>query len=151
MTRRQGVVVTAGLLLLAAVLLFVLVLRLSSKPGAKTSLSTSTFRVGRADNLAKPIAKDGPLLFQDLLNKQRDVFLQHLGPDAKTGWSAFLAHPENESRRCQIVWRKATHDFRDPCSQHVYPADGSGLPHYTVTVDSKDVVTLDLRSPPAAP
>ncbi|HZQ85394.1 MAG TPA: hypothetical protein VFA83_11175 [Acidimicrobiales bacterium] len=151
MTRRQGIVVTAALLLLAAVLLFVFVLQLSSKPGAKTTLSTSTFKVGHADALAKPIAKDGPLLFQDLLNKKRDVYVQHLGGDAKTGWSAFLAHPEKESRHCQIVWRKATRDFRDPCSKQVYPADGTGLPHYKVTVDPKGDLTLDLRSSTAGP
>jgi hypothetical protein len=151
MTRRQGIVVTAALALAAAVLLLVFVLRLSAKPGAKTNLSTSTFKIPRADRFAKEIEKGGPLLFQDLLNKSRDIFVQHLGADTKAGWSAFLAHPEAESRKCQLVWRQKSHDFRDPCGPQLYPADGAGLPHYQVTVAPNGDVTIDLNVRAAGP
>jgi len=151
MTRRQAIVVTAGLALLAAVLLLVFVLRLSTKPGAKVNLSTSTFKIPHADRFTDEIDKHGPLLFQDLLNKSRDIFVQHTGADPKTGWSAFLAHPETEARKCQVVWRRKTHDFRDPCSKQLYPADGAGLPHYKVTVDPKNELTVDLNVPAAGP
>jgi len=151
MTRRQGIVVTAALSVAAAVLLLVFVLRLSTKPGAKVNLSTSTFKISRADRFAKDIAKDGPLLFQDLLNKSRDIYVQHIGADTKTGWSAFLAHPEAEARTCQVVWRQKSHDFRDPCSQQLYPADGAGLPHYKVTVAPTGDLTIDLNVRAAGP
>lgn len=151
MTRRQAIVVTSALSVLAAVLLLIFVLRLSSKPGAKNNLSTSTFKIPRADRFAPEIKKAGPLLFQDLLGKSRDIFVQHTGTDAKAGWSAFLAHPEGEARTCQLVWRQKTHDFRDPCSKHVYPADGAGLPHYKVTVATSGDVTIDLNAPAASP
>ena len=151
MTRRQGVVVTAALFLVAAVLLLVFVLRLSTKPGAKNNLSTSTFKIPHADRFANEIAKGGPLLFQDLLGKSRDIFVQHAGADAKAGWSAFLAHPKAEPRKCQLVWRQKTHDFRDPCSKQLYPADGAGLPHYKVTVAPNGDVTIDLNAPAAGP
>jgi hypothetical protein len=149
MTRRQTIVVTAALSLLAAVLLLVFVLRLSSKPGAKVNLSTSTFKIPRAERFTKEIDKAGPLLFQDLLNKSRDIYVQHIGADAKTGWSAFLAHPAAESRRCQVVWRQKSRDFRDPCTKQLYPAGGAGLPHYKVTVDPNGDLTIDLNVPAA--
>ena len=151
MTRGRAIIVTTALLVAAAVLLLVFVLRLSSKPGAKNNLSTSTFEVGNAERFAKPIAKDGPLLFQDLLDKDRDIYVQHLGADPKTGWSAFESHPRNQPRTCQLTWRKTTHDFRDPCSKQLYPADGAGLVHYKTTVEPDGVVMVDLRSPVATP
>ncbi|MBV8691512.1 MAG: hypothetical protein JOZ37_13100 [Actinobacteria bacterium] len=151
MTRRQGIVVTAALLLAAAVLLFVFALRLTSKPGTKVHLGESTFKIRRADRFADEIAKHGPLLFQDLLNKSRDIYVQHQGRDDKAGWSAFLAHPENERRTCQIVWRQKSHDFRDPCSKQIYPGDGAGLPHYKVTVADNGDLTVDLNAPAAGP
>jgi hypothetical protein len=151
MTRRQAVVVTSGLLVVAAVLLVVFVLQLSSKPNAKVNLGTSTFKVGNAERFAKPIARDGPLLFQDLLNKSRDIYVQHIGSDPKTGWIAFESHANSEPRTCQLRWRRSTHDFLDPCSKEVVPADGAGLVHYKVTVDPDGVVIVDLRSPVTTP
>ncbi|MBV9253340.1 MAG: hypothetical protein JO054_03830, partial [Actinobacteria bacterium] len=109
------------------------------------------FKIPRADRFAPEIKKAGPLLFQDLLGKSRDIFVQHTGTDAKAGWSAFLAHPEGEARTCQLVWRQKTHDFRDPCSRQVYPADGAGLPHYKVTVADNGDLTVDLNAPAAGP
>jgi hypothetical protein len=151
MTRGRALIVTAALLVAAAVLLLVFVLRLSSKPSAKTNLSTSTFRVGPAERLAKPIANDGPVLLPDLLHKDRDIFVQHLGSDPKQGWLAFDSRPPGEKRTCYLRWRKNIRDFRDPCSGRVYPADGAGLVHYKTTVDSNGEVVVDLRTRAGVP
>ena len=146
MTRGRAIVVTTALLVVAAALLLVFVLRLSTKPSAKNNLSTSTFKAGPAARLAKPIARDGPVLLPDLLHKDRDIYLQHLGADPKQGWSVFDSRPAGERRTCQLQWRKKTRDFVDPCTRRAYPADGAGLTHYKVTVDAKGDVVVDLRT-----
>ena len=87
-----------------------------------------------ATDLAKQIAKDGPLLLGDASpNHSLDVYLQHLGGDPTTGWSAFRARANGvEDRKCTLTWAKGT--FTDPCSGATYPADGSGLEQFTVRV-----------------
>lgn len=145
MTRGRAIVVTTALLVVAAVLVLVFVLRLSTKPNARTNLAASTFTVGPAERLAPEVAIQ-PLLFQDLLDRSRDIYVQHLGRDSLTGWSAFEAHAPGEARTCQLRWRRSTKDFSDPCTHHVYPADGSGLPHFKTTIDTARHVVVDLRT-----
>jgi len=73
---------------------------------------------------------------------------------------AFGAHPPDpgEAAHCFVMWRPATHDFLDPCTKTVYPADGTGLDHYATRVDPSGEVVVNLRQaigptpaqPPAA-
>ena len=126
-----------------AVLLMVFVVRLASKPGARTTLATSTFDVpGRV--FATRIAKEGPLLFQALVH-DKDVWLQHLGADPKTGWIAVEARLPGEDRRCTTTFDRARRLFVDPCTGQTFPEDGAGLPHLPVTVEAKGKVSIDLR------
>lgn len=145
----RSALVAIGLFLLAAVLLVVFVLRLSSSPDAKVQLGDAVFEVGQVRKLAPLVDRDGPFLFQ-ALNGQRDIYVQHLGNDAATGWLAFEAHAPGQPRTCQLVWRQAEGRFHDPCTQAVFPVDGKGLTQYPTEVrrQKKGGLTLfvDLRT-----
>ena len=108
----------------------------------QTNLGRDVFDVGPAAVLAREVQADGPLLFQDLLGRTRDIYVQHLGGSR---WTAFEAHPPGEERRCQLQWRRRQHNFRDPCTRRIYPGDGAGLVHYQATVGRNDRLVIDLR------
>jgi hypothetical protein len=132
------------LAVLTAVLLIVFVIRLSRSPQAKVQLGTDTFPVGPANRLAAQVAKAGPVLFPSLRGPGLELLVQHLGADSIHGWLAFQAlRPD----RCVLRWRPAQRDLVDPCNQDTFPADGTGLEHYRVTVDVTGTLTVDLRQP----
>ena len=132
-----------------AVLMGVLVVNWASESGG-TSLCDPTFDVNAAF-AAKSIAEDGPLLFQDLIGGSRDIYLQHLGPSRTEGWRAFRAAPPGAERRCQLVWKPDRRLFvEEKCGTgREYPADGTGLEHYKVTVEGNKLV-IDLRPTPSS-
>jgi hypothetical protein len=146
----RSALVASALLVLTAVLVVVLVLRLASSPDAKVQLGDPVFEVGQVRRLAPEIERRGPLLFQDLLNRSRDIYVQHLGTDVKTGWLAFEAHAPGQPRTCALRWVDARGQFEDPCTKAVFPADGAGLVHYPTEVRRKDkgglTLFVDLRT-----
>lgn len=152
LTRRQrnrrrlavglGVSVLGGF----AVLLTVMALRVATQPDADVKLGSTTFEVGRAATLARRIqADDYPLLFQDLRNQSLDLFVQHVGRSHLTGWRAFQAHAPTAPRICQLEWTGT--EFRDPCNDQRYPADGEGLRQFQVNVVD-GVVFVNFRAAP---
>jgi hypothetical protein len=133
MKRGTGIVLTTALVAVAAVLLVVFALQLSSSKKAKTQIGDDTFQVGTATRLAN----NTPVLFQDLRNGDLDVWVNHVD----TRWVTFLAHTA-DSRTCAVQWRPKQHVFAD-CRKKTYPPDGGDLPHYDTTVDSKGRVVVD--------
>ena len=131
---------------LAGVLIFLIVLALAGPRSAKQA-ANATFKVGPANRLAPEIARDGPLLFQDLFNHSRDIYVQHLGG---ADWRAFEAHAPDAPRRCVLRWRPEDRQFFDPCDGRTYPAGGSGLTSYRTQVDKHGVVIVDLDAPVGA-
>src|SRR5690242_14780543 len=112
----------------------IFVVQLASKPGARTTLATSTFEVGGTKVLAAAIRRQrAPLLFQALV-KDRDVWVQHIGDDPGRGWLAVEARVAGSPRSCTTHWDIDRQVFVDPCTQQTFPADGSGLPPVPVTV-----------------
>ena len=128
----------------AGVLVFLAVVALAGSGKAKSHLGSNIFRVGTARNQAEIVDRHGPLLFQDPLGHGRDIYVNHLG---ETRWTAFVIHPPGEAKSCSVRWRAATRDFLDPCSRHVFPADGEGLVRYRASVDAKGDLVVDLRRP----
>lgn len=122
------------------VLLFLLVLAVTGPRSTRQS-NQATFRVGSSKSLAKTVARDGPLLFQDLLNRSRDIFVNHLGGD---DWRAFEAHAPGAPRRCTLKWRPEKRDFADPCDGRTFPADGSGLTSYPTHLTKDGLLVVDL-------
>jgi hypothetical protein len=136
MKRGTAVVVTTALLAVAAVLIVVFVLQLSSSDSAKTQIGDETFEVGPA----KTLANRAPLLFQDLRGHDLNVWVNHTGTDVNAGWVTFAAFA---APKCALEWKPKTHVFVD-CNKKTYPPDGgTGLAHYATTVDSEGRVVVD--------
>ncbi len=101
------------------------------------------FSPGLASELSEFIDETGPLLFADTAGRDRDVWIQHLGDDPTTGWTAFAVRQADATRECSTTWEPETREFADACSEAVYPADGTGLPAYEITVNG-DRLIVDL-------
>jgi hypothetical protein len=142
MKRGTALVITAIAGVLAGVLLFVGVVSLTGSGKAKSHLGDDRFVVGRAQTLAHTVDRVGPLLFQDLVGGEQDIYVQHVDGQ----WHAFAAHAPGAPRRCQLKWRRATKDFVDPCSQQTYPADGGNVRRYQTIIDAKGKLVVDLNA-----
>jgi hypothetical protein len=149
-SKTKTILVGSGLLALTAVLIVIFVVRLASSPDAKVQLGDSVFEVGQVRILAPEIDRQGPLLFQ-ALNGKRDIYVQHIGDDAKTGWLAFEAHGPDQPRTCALKWDQQRGEFLDSCTKATYPVDGKGLTHYQTEVNRKKkgglTLFVDLRAP----
>lgn len=143
--RRRAAAILIAIVSALAIGLFVAALNVATSGNEDVQLGSTTFEVGRASLLAKRIAADDfPLLFQDLQDNSKDIYLVHLGKTHLTGWRAIEAHAPGAARRCQLEWRGD--DFRDPCDNTRYPADGTGLRRFQVNV-VKGVVFVNFRQP----
>lgn len=128
------------------VVLFVLAIpKLTESGSIEVKLGTDTFNAGYAQNLAPPAA-EAPILFSDVANGQRDIYLVHTGDDPLRGWAAFDARRPGQPRSCTLTWDGAARHFVDPCDQTVVPADGAGLPAYPVEVSKGEQVVIDIRA-----
>ncbi len=145
MRSKLGALALAGVLGLAAlVLLLWFVVRLANESGGN-ALGDDTFDANAA-TLAAQIARDGPILFPDLLGRGRDIYIQHLSEDRKEGWRAFRATAGAADRRCTLRWEPTEAHFRDPCDHsRTYPADGAGLEQYQAEVKGSNKLVVDLR------
>lgn len=146
--RKRGALVAAvvGVVIAVAIVGLTFVLATNSDD-PNVNLGDDVFVVGRAEPLLAPIERDGPLLFQDLVDRDRDLFVQHLGDDPDTGWLAFEATAPDRERRCQLRWNRTGRHFVDPCDGTQWPADGEGLVHYAATVGEDGRLRVDLRAP----
>ena len=130
--------------LVALVLFLVVVVKVLSDSGA-TTLGDETFDAN-ASELARLVARDGPILFPDLLGKGRDIYIQHLSDDRTQGWRAFRATRPGADRSCTLRWEPAERIFRDPCDPAVtYPADGTGLEQYEASVQDANKLVVNLK------
>jgi len=147
--RRRPSPVTVALTAIGGVVVGIVlvgvVLNLANDPDVEVNLGSDVFEVGRADRMADRVAEGGPLLFQ-ALRGDRDIYVQHLGTRARSGWLAFDARAPEAERHCQLRWDHDTEVFLDPCDDTAYPADGEGLVRYVTTVDDEGVVVVDLRT-----
>ncbi|MDP8976145.1 MAG: hypothetical protein M3N28_07265 [Actinomycetota bacterium] len=144
--KRGRLIVVASVVGLAfAVVLLFLVVRFASRNPEQVNLGPRVFRVGSTTRLAREVDERGPFLFKDPLNREREVYIQHLGEDPEAGWSGIRAYASRESIECLLRWEADQRRFVDPCTSQSYPADGAGLTTYPARVD-RGVVSVDLRS-----
>lgn len=132
---------------LAAVLLYAVVRFAADNPD-QANLGSPVLRLN-AERLAGEIAERGPVLFKDPLDRDREVFIQHLGDDESEGWLAVRAYAAAADLDCLLQWEPDPGRFVDPCTRSAYPADGTGLVTYPATVAGA-TVTVDLRTPRGA-
>ncbi|HUP69407.1 MAG TPA: hypothetical protein VM142_06280 [Acidimicrobiales bacterium] len=133
----------AGLAL--AALLVAVAVRYAAKNPEKANLGSSVLPID-ADRVAKEVAERGPVLFKDPLNRDREIYVQHLGPDPDKGWVAVRAYASRISVDCLLRWDRSQRRFVDPCTKRSYPPDGEGLTTYPAPVTG-GVVRIDLRTP----
>ncbi len=138
--RRATIIGVVGVVV--GTLLIVLVLfanNLGGDDNVQTKSSRAAFDVGPAKDRAATIQRDQtPLLFQDPVQFERPIFVQHLGNDPNKGWTAFDA----ADGTCVLTWHRESQDFTD-CNSKRYPADGTGMHQYPVTVEN-DHLIVDL-------
>ncbi len=136
-------VTTALVALVASGIVFFVVVQLSTGPEAKNNLGDPVFEIGRAANFVDKV----PLLFQALQGAgDRDIYVNHIGTEAKTGWIAFDARTEGQPRTCFLRWSETTERFTDPCTKRTYGSDpGPEFTHYKTTVNANGVVVVDFR------
>ena len=90
------------------------------------NLGDQEFYAGKVASLSKAIDRDGPLLLPDLSGgKTRDIYLQRIGDD----WDAIAAGRRN----CTLEWTGT--EFREPCTDRTFPADGEGRTRYRTRVE----------------
>jgi hypothetical protein len=149
---RALAVASLGVLLVMGVAIGVAIL--ASRGDVDVRLGDETFTDQDASNLADKIAEDGPVLYADAASGDRDIVVQHLGPDPETGWIALAARPAGVPRNCTIQWQAGSETFRlldehgeqaGACDGRSYPADGEGLPSYPVTV-SDGKLDIDINA-----
>ena len=142
----RSAAVVAGIALFVAFALGIVAIVVAQNSGdIEVRLGDDTFRSLDADAMSAEIAENGPILFPDVGGGTRDIYLQHLGTDAESGWLAFDARIAGTDRTCNVTWDVATEQFEDPCRAGTsYPADGTGLDQIPVYVEEGDVI-VDLN------
>ena len=137
----------AGLGVAFAVALVALLLVLSTRPDVKVQLGDDEFGPVDVENQAEAIERDGPVLLPDASpNRDRPIFLQHLGEDPAERWLALSARAPDAEQGCFLEWDADGGRFVDGCTGDRYPADGEGLTQYEVRVEDGDLF-VDLRDP----
>jgi hypothetical protein len=139
------VVLTAIAAVVVGIVLVGVVLNLATDPDVDVNLGSEVFPAGKATRMADQVAEGGPIFYQ-ALRGTRDIYVQHLGEKDREGWVTFDGHAPGNDRSCQLQWRPARKVFVDPCDDKVYPADGTGLPHYKTTVNRDGEIIVDLRT-----
>ena len=104
-------------------------------------LGDDRFDAGGTRSIAARIEEDGglPALYPDLVNRDRPLFVQHLGDDPDEGWTAFGAFdPDDPS--CIVEIDRDAKILVNACDRDVtYPLDGEGLRSYPTVVEDGSV------------
>jgi len=81
----------------------------------KQNLAPTTFAVGNTKLIAETVAKDGPLLFADLLRSsgKRSIVLDHTGDDPQQKWRIYMAYPADRTVDCKVRQIPSTRTFTD--------------------------------------
>jgi hypothetical protein len=113
----------------------------ASRGDVEINLGDDRFNAGRAERLAKEIGDGGglPFLYPDLVGKDRNLFVQHLGDDPEKGWVAFGAFdPDDPS--CSVLIDRKDKTLVNGCDESVtYPLGGEGLRQYPTTVEDGEI------------
>lgn len=134
--------VIAGVALALIAVVTVLVAMAASRGDIEIRLGDDRFEAGRTANIAARIEGDGglPALYQDLVGRNRHIYVQHLGEDPEAGWVAFGGFdPDDPS--CAVEIDRAAKVLVNACDRTVtYPLSGEGLRPYPTSVEDGTIV-----------
>jgi hypothetical protein len=128
-------VAAVAIVLIGVVAAFVAVA--ASRGDVEIRLGDERFNAGQTDRLSEEIEDGGglPFLYQDLVGKDRHLFVQHVGDDPDEGWIAFGAFDPDEPS-CAVRIDREAEVLVNGCDESVtYPLDGEGLKRYPVAVE----------------
>ena len=106
-----------------------------------------TFVVGQVTDVAKSIAKNGPILYPDLrdVNGKRSIVIEHNGTDPLKGWQVYYAYPADRSSDCLVSQIKQSHTFTD-CDGRTLQVDQLQKPSdVTPIVEGQRTLLIDLN------
>ena len=130
-----------GLLWLIAVVVTHNANESNRRPGA------DVFEVGRVDRLADSVARNGPILFPNLVGPagQRPVGLAHDGASDFEGWRVFSLRPSGNAADCLVQVDRQTKQLED-CKGTVFdPAQLPDAERVVVHIDKDGTLSLDLQ------
>lgn len=128
-----GVAVALGLAFAMAVLV--------NRGDVRLNLGDDRFEAGEVASIARRIERDGglPVLYPDLVGRDRHIFVQHLADDANEGWVAFSAF-DPEEPACRIELDRDARQLVNACDPaETYRLDGRGLRYYPTTVEGGEL------------
>jgi len=138
-----------AVLVLATIGLVVLALSLAQRGTVQVRLGDERFDAGQVERISPEIADRGPILYSDVAGGDRDILINHLGPDNDSGWFAFDARSPGSPRDCFLTWIEAEAELEDTCSAERFGPDGAGLEQYpAVVVDGRVIVDLNAADRP---
>lgn len=151
--RRQGgahtgraVAISAVVVVLALAMAFG-VATLASRGDVEVRLGDDRFDAGDAESRADAIDDGGPILFPDVANFTRAIYLDHTGDDPDTGWLAYGAFVPGDSE-CGLTFVPDDDEYVSTCDETVtFPRSGDGLREYPVEVVDGEVF-VDLQTQP---
>jgi hypothetical protein len=112
---------------------------------ASQHLAPTSQEMGSRVALAAAIAKQGPIVLQDLIGNDRHVVLEHVGTDPDNGWFLYLAHPADRDATCTVAVVKGTHTFTDCEHRTIAPEQLATVPSGVAPIINPDgSLTLDL-------
>lgn len=131
----------AGVGVVVALLVAFLVAQAASRGDVDIRLGDDRFEAGQVESIAAEIAdEDGlPLLYQDLVGRSRNIYVQHLSDDPEEGWIAFGAFdPDDPS--CALELDREAKVLVNACDETAtYGLDGEGLRTYPTEVVDGDL------------
>ncbi len=119
-----------------------LVAQAASRGDVEIKLGDERFDAGEVESIAARIDKDGdlPILYPDLVGRDRNLFVQHLDDDPDKGWVTFSAFDPDDPT-CAIEIDREAKLLVNACDPEVtYPLDGQGLRFYPTVVDGGRVI-----------
>ena len=120
---------------------------LAQSGDVQINIGDEVFAPGNIDRLSADIeAQSTPRLFSDPSGGDRDIWLQHIGDQPESGWYAFAVRPADAPRDCFVQWQVEDQEFTYNCDDRTFPADGTGLFQYPVSIAANGEITIDLNA-----
>lgn len=134
-----GGLLFGGLAVVVAIVIGFVAITLGSRTN-RLVLGDTNFGSINVVEMAETIRENGPVLWPDISNGNRDIWLQHTGDSPGEGWTAFDARLAGSGRECNVTWSITDRTFTDPCSSETFPQDGDGLPEIPVFIDEFELI-----------
>jgi hypothetical protein len=119
---------------------------LASRGDVQVNLGDDRFNAGNVENRAESVEDGGPVLFPDVANFERSIYIDHAGDDPERGWLAIGAF-EPDRPECSVTFVREDDQYVSDCDESVtFPRSGQGLRGYpTEVVDGR--LFVNLQSP----